>query len=276
MDFNKWRLGIKHGYARRKQFARARTSRFDLVLDTSKTDSVGQVLSLAKNLERGWWEPGLIDAFFEYMSEDEVIVELGTWLGVYSVMLAKFVSPKGRLIGFEPDPAAYRQCVLNLALNHVSNAHVLPLAASNAPGMISLYTNHQFGNSGSSILDTLQVKEGCRKTSVQVPVVSLASILSAMNVTPTVLKIDIEGAEDLALEGAGDLLAGKGLKIFLEVHHDHLTRRGKSGEYILKILADSGKKIRFLDDNEKSPYRRGEEVDPNRSLPLPTYRILAW
>lgn len=271
----KLRLWVKHGLVRKKQSVSARTDRFTLNLDTQYTPDVGQVLNLRKRIERGQWEADFIDACFHYIKPDETIFEVGTWIGPYSVILSKYVAPQGRLIGFEPDPVAYRQCVINLGINHVTNAFVLPLAVADKAGTVELFTNRIFGNSGSSIFSSNPVAEGTRGDTVKVPSVTLDQAAAMLHIQPTTIKMDIEGAEDLALQGAHEVIGGKGVKILVEIHHDYLKRRGKSANTILRHLADTGKTIYFLENDDRYPYKLREKMDPSRPIELPPFRIIA-
>jgi predicted O-methyltransferase YrrM len=118
------RLRIKYAWARRKKFIIAKTDRFTINLDTSYADDVGQVLIMRKLIERGKWEPGVLQACFQHIGSNETVAEVGTWIGPYSVLLGKYIVPHGQVIGFEPDPAALRQCVINLARNNVRNTFI--------------------------------------------------------------------------------------------------------------------------------------------------------
>jgi FkbM family methyltransferase len=269
------RLKLKYHLARRKKFVSAETSRFTLRLDTEKVDNVGQMLSLRQRVARGQWEPEFLDTCFSLIRPDETVVEVGTWVGPYSVLLGKHIVPQGRVIGFEPDPVAFRQCMINLDLNAVTNVHVLPIAISDKVGVVSLYTNRIFGNSGSSIVDSNPGMEGHEKRKVDVPCTTLDRIVATLGLQPTTVKMDIEGAEDLALEGAGDTLARREVKLLLEIHHSYLMRRGKNANTILRSLADLGKEVYFIEDNPAYPYRLMDKMDPARTIQVDNFHVLA-
>lgn len=270
------RLGIKYNHYHNKNFVAAKTSQFELLFDTHYTDNVGRVLSLRKRLQTGQYERDFLKFCFEHIREDETIVEIGTWIGNYSVLLGKYMAPKGTVFGFEPDPVAFRQCIINLSLNNLSNVFVYPLAISDTTGFVTLYTNRAFGNSGSSILESNPVEDGSLQNGIKVPCVSLDRFLPTLQVTPATIKIDIEGAEDLALAGACDTIGRENVKILLEIHHDYLARRGKSANTVLRQLADTGKTIYFLENIKNSPYRIGEKVDPLRPIDLPIFHVAAF
>ncbi len=269
------RLKLKYHFARKRKVVSATTSRFVLRLDTEHADDVGQVLSLRSRIARNEWEPDFLDACFQFIEPQETIVEIGTWIGPYTALLAKYLVPRGKVIGFEPDPVAFRQCVLNLNLNGITNAQVLPVAISDRVGEISLYTNRIFGNSGSSILETNPVSQGYERVRVDVPCTTLDKMAATLGVCPSIVKMDIEGAEDLAIEGGKETLARRNVKIFLEIHHVYLERRGKSANTVLRSVADLGKDIYFVENNPVYPYKLLDKVDPARTIDLPIFHILA-
>lgn len=237
----------------------------------------------------GVWEPAFLDALFSHIEPHATVLEVGTWLGAYTVVLARYIVPKGQVIGFEPDPVAFGQCIANLRLNDVTNAFVLPVAISGSSGVATLFTNKRFGNAGSSLLETNPVKEGYEQGRIDVPATSLDDFVRAFRLEPSVVKIDIEGAEDLALAGSPELLAQKHVKLFVEIHHNYLEARGKSGNTVLQALAELGKEIYFLGiSSEDRPlggapadvgwnagYAIGDRMDPARKLCAPNFHVLA-
>lgn len=269
------RLRLKYAVARRRKFVCADTHGQRLCLDTQQADDVGQVLNLRKRILRGEWEPSLLDACFRIIQPGEVLLEIGTWIGPYSVLLARHLGPRGRLVGFEPDPVAFRQCLINLRLNEVYNAQVLPMAISDSSGQLSLYTNRVFGNSGSSILESNPITQGYDRIKVDVPSTTLDRIVAALGLEPTTIKMDIEGAEDLALTGGRDTISRSGVKLLIEIHHVYLARRGKTANTILLMLADMGKQLYFLEEDPRYPYRLMEKMDPARAIDTPIFHVLA-
>jgi hypothetical protein len=61
------------------------------------------------------------------------VVDVGANLGLYSMTLSRLVGPTGRVLSLEPNPVCVYFLRLNLAMSHVVNCTVLPLAASNIP-----------------------------------------------------------------------------------------------------------------------------------------------
>jgi hypothetical protein len=79
--------------------------------------------------------------------------------------------------------------------------------------------------------------------SISVAVRSVDSLIKSGSPSPTVIKMDIEGAEGIAIKGALDLLKGeqKPRLIFVELHPQFLSK--SEPDEITQILKESGYKI---------------------------------
>lgn len=61
-------------------------------------------------------------------------VDVGAGIGLRTVRLAKLAGPAGEVVAVEPDPERARQAARNIALNELSNARIIPAAASDTSG----------------------------------------------------------------------------------------------------------------------------------------------
>jgi hypothetical protein len=108
---------------------------------------------------------------------------------------------------------------------------------SDSDGSVSLYTD---GASGMSPSLRHQRDE---KGEVTVEARSLDSLLADGRLpAPTVLKIDIEGAEILALRGANDLLhsAAAPRALFLEIHPQMLGAFDATADDVTQLVEGAG------------------------------------
>lgn len=132
--------------------------------------------------------------------KDGVFVDIGANIGIYSLWMAKHMSAEGRIIAFEPNPPAFARLQFNVEANAehktASRPEILCLCkgVSDKCGEFSLYLDPE--NLGGSSLVMHQVSG----TEISVECVTLYEQLLASGVDRIdALKIDIEGAEDLAL-----------------------------------------------------------------------------
>jgi hypothetical protein len=100
---------------------------------------------------------------------------------------------------------------------------------------------------------------------IRVETVALDDFFSGMDVRPSLVKMDIEGAEPLALRGMQHLLAVTSA-VILEMNPDHLDARAARG--LLEDLAGAGFQFVVLDDRREQLAAASPEEVLRRFLAL--------
>jgi FkbM family methyltransferase len=137
-----------------------------------------------------------------------VFYDVGANVGFYSLLAAGLVGPQGHVFAFEPLPRNVAYLRRHLALNRVSNVQILELAVGEQTGSAS-FTPEPSGCMGH-LSDT-----GC----LPVTVAGLDDLLEQGRLLPPhSIKMDIEGAELLALRGAQNCIQRHRPIIFLATH----------------------------------------------------------
>jgi FkbM family methyltransferase len=143
-------------------------------------------------------------AIVEVLPADGVFVDIGANVGIYSLHAATRLGPRGRIVAFEPLPAAYQRLVFNIEATRSQRAawpriDVLPEAVSEREGICELAIDA--GNlGGNSIAGGARSSRTGSVQSLDIPSRPLLAALHALGVGRIdALKIDIEGAEDRAL-----------------------------------------------------------------------------
>jgi FkbM family methyltransferase len=170
-----------------------------------------------------------------------VVFDLGANVGYYTLISAVRAGPRGRVFAFEPLPRNLEFLRRHLALNRIENAAVVEAAVSDRSGTVRFEedastSKGRIGEAGglevrSVALDDWVVREG--------------------HPAPDLLKIDIEGAEFLALHGARGILARSHPPIFLSTHS------GKVHRDCLQFLESLGYRIEPLDGR---PLERSRDI----------------
>lgn len=147
-------------------------------------------------------------------------VDGGANLGYFTVLAARRVGAAGRVDAFEPDPANRRRLLDHVALNRVADrVRVHDAALSDRAGSLRLHhPDPARANHGQSSLFAELAPGG---TSFDVPLVRLDEVLDR---APDLLKLDVEGAELMALRGAARLLVGAAPPRLI-VEHNPVTSR---------------------------------------------------
>ena len=162
-------------------------------------------------LRHGQREPNLY-RWIEGIADGSVLFDIGTNYGQESIWASCQQFKKIRTIGFDCGLLASHFCALNRELNGRSFDFVFA-AVGNSPGeMVTITANS----------DT-HIPRLHRKNvpySYQVPCISLDGFAATNDLSPTHLKIDVDGAEEAVIAGAKGLLSGDVLReIFIEIDH---------------------------------------------------------
>ncbi|MEP6669626.1 MAG: FkbM family methyltransferase [Chthoniobacter sp.] len=166
----------------------------------------------------------------------ETFVDAGANCGVYTVAAAHFVGPKGVVLAFEPGENSLAMLRNNVALNRFEQVRIFPLALSENCGRARLYA-HSHGASSF----TLGRTEEDEQLSSVIETVTLDAILARENVREVdVIKMDVEGAEELILRGAPELFERCHPKIIFEINPDAIRRLQLSEQGAWNFLATRG------------------------------------
>jgi len=137
-----------------------------------------------------------------------VVYDLGGHVGFYTLLSSEIVGPDGKVFVFEPVPRNLYYIREHLRLNNVCNVSIIEAAVSNRSGVVRFSKGPTSGMGHIASEGELEFKA-----------VSLDELYSKGELPlPNCMKIDIEGGEMLAIEGAKKVLAESHPTIFLATH----------------------------------------------------------
>lgn len=160
---------------------------------------------------RGDFVPGKAACLQRLARPGEVVWDIGSHRGFTVLVESRAVGPSGRVFAFEPNPESRLLLERHLRWNQVTNATVFPWALGRRDGERTFGWERR--NPDASLLPVLEKRSsslachlGGEGHTVQVRHVD-GLIADGTAPAPTLLKIDVEGAELEVLEGASALLA---------------------------------------------------------------------
>ena len=155
----------------------------------------------------GIYEPETSRFLATHLRPGDTFWDLGANAGYHTLMGARAVGPTGRVISVEPDPGTCAILREQLDLNGITNCTIVQAAVSDRPGRTILIrrASDPRGNALQQIDNpAIDNKVG---DVVEVPSLTMDD-LSAQHPLPRLIKMDIEGAEVLALPGGRTFLSG--------------------------------------------------------------------
>lgn len=197
--------------------------------------------------------PDLFDRFDQYetsvnlairdlLKPGDLFFDVGANLGGLSVTGARAVGPFGQVIAFEVSPRILPQLMTNLRHWNASNVYVMPNAVWNRSGdIIELF----FG--GAHYADTVMSPGANVAPDRLVKTIALDDMVETLGRAPSVVKMDIEGAELEALKGFRKTLDAHHPAMVLEMN-SYVDPDKPAEEVLTKWLKQHGYRVFNADD----------------------------
>jgi FkbM family methyltransferase len=167
-----------------------------------------------------------------------VVVDAGAHVGYDTLLLAKQVGPAGKVIAFEPLAENCKVLRENVQLNGYANIVVENKAVVDRSGHVALARKDE-----DPLTCTASVADGLE---AKVRAVSLDDYFAQFPDHRRVafIKMDIEGAEEAALDGMTRLLGNDRPILLIEIHG--FNKFGNRHPALMKVLK-AGYKVQYLD-----------------------------
>jgi FkbM family methyltransferase len=208
------------------------------------------VLGIYRRIFSEAYEQKFRDLLLTNIREGDLVWDVGANVGLYTRLFVDRVGRDGKVIAFEPSPRAFAQLQSSFATE--PSVILQEIALSDFDGEADFFVAEK----GSTVTDSLVVRSG-NSTSIRSSVKRGDSMCSLH--APTIIKIDVEGAELEVLRGMTEMLRHPGLRgVFVEVHFLALTRRGMrtAPVEIQKILQQAGFDVIWTDASHIAGLRK--------------------
>jgi FkbM family methyltransferase len=165
----------------------------------------------------GTFKPDLQSFLSSTVKEGNVFYDVGANVGFFSLLAARLIGPKGRVISFEPLPDNLVNLHENVKRNQFLNVQVLPLAlgATNEEQIFQVSERPTWGKLKSAGPDAPDKY----LSDIKVLVRRLDDLVTdGVIEPPDFVKIDVEGAEVEVVEGAKETLIRYRPTLIIELH----------------------------------------------------------
>lgn len=196
----------------------------------------------------GEYEPFETKLVLAALKKGDTFIDIGTHVGYYSLLAAKTVGKKGKVVSLEAAPANAELLKKNITRNKLSSIiTVIQAAANNKVGTADFY----FSNTSSGD-HSLTKKTGTKQT---VHTTTVDTLTRKLKLEPCVIKMDVEGAENIVMEGMKQTLKRKSVRaVFLEV-----TPNGKQNQKPIEMLQNAGFSCYLIDEYTKQLIKYSEK-----------------
>lgn len=186
------------------------------------------------------WHKEMIDGtydnfFFDSLKKNDLkgktILDVGAHIGYHSLCFAELVGQNGQVITFEPNIFNINYIKENLKNNPELSKRIqlfeIALSEKNGDEDFFFSDKVEEGMSSGSFIDgadtiwekeTFEKKTGYKKVKVKLSTLDSLRDKRNIGIKPDIIKIDVEGAESLVLNGAIDTIKKFSPTILIEIH----------------------------------------------------------
>jgi FkbM family methyltransferase len=192
-------------------------------------------LRMLQKAGTGHWEKVVMEFLKERLSPGDVAYDIGSNIGLYAVLLGKWVGETGLVIGFEPQQKNYDHLLENLRANSLNQVRTYRVALGDCDGEGKLY-----GGDDLLFANLLSPRESKAGYEV-VKIVEGDSFREAEKLPiPRALKIDVEGYEYSVLLGLKETIQSPVCQFVTCEVHPTLMPEGVTPEKVFDLLRSCG------------------------------------
>lgn len=209
-----------------------------------------------RDMLSGAYDAYMFDAMPSGPLHGKILLDIGAHIGYHALAFAA-MHPQARIVAFEPNPVNVERARLNFSLSPslAPQVQLMELALSNANGTVMMNGSSNVEDQTSSgsyidgaskpLDDSIYRKSGFRSFQVACRRLDELAAEQAWK-DVAVMKIDVEGAEHLVLQGARQILERDRPLLLIEVHSVVCMLE------VLRVLAPLGYSTELLHEDRPS------------------------
>jgi len=213
------------------------TTRPGFKLNVNLAEWIGQHIYMTGN-----FEPATARLITSLLHDGDIMIDVGANIGFFTLLASRKAGASGKVFAFEPVPSTCAELKKNLSINGAINVAVKEIALSNVDGMATIYEG-PVRNKGLSSLRPID--SAIDRQSV--PMAAFDS-LDISKGPIHLVKIDVEGAEQLVVEGMMECLRRNRPPLVIEITDGFLRQFGHSGESLCQTLRVLGYQMYEITD----------------------------
>lgn len=183
------------------------------------------------HLHDGVWEEGVLDACLRVTRPGDVFYDIGANAGIVAIDVARTFGGDVTVHAFEPQPTLVSSLRISIALNAFTRTQVHRLLLGDTSGEVDLYVADHGVHSSLVAREAGATRLTCRMETID------GLVAAGTLPLPSVIKMDVEGAELRVLQGAANTLRAKPPVIVLEAD-DNMTRFGYTHRELFGLLRE--------------------------------------
>lgn len=183
--------------------------------------------------------------YFALLQKHATIFDLGCNIG-YTSLLAAIQPNNKKIVLVDPNPEALAKAAQNMIVNGFGfKSTFISAFVGNEDGKKVKFYTVGSGEAGSMYASHAETAKAVNSF-YEVEEITIDALVKQVNFIPDLVKIDVEGAESLALEGAVQLAEKQTTKFFIEMHALKERSMRENAQLIINWCSANGYKPIYL------------------------------
>lgn len=202
----------------------------------------GSLFVTCPRLPLGWhvtffgsYEPELREIMRVVLPAGGVAIDVGANVGWHTLLMARLVGPRGRVLAIEANPSIRNELARNIAINRLAHVDVIPYAVAASDTTLNFYApsaDHPDSASGHFLSDA-----DIRSGAIRVPARPLDPIVAERKLERVdLIKIDVEGFEWPTLTGGEQTISSFRPPILFEFDAAYAGRGGATASTLFEFF----------------------------------------
>lgn len=215
---------------------------------------------------KGIWDREHLKGLAKVVRPGTTVVDVGANVGFYTRRFAEWVRPGGEVIAIEPEEVNFATLKRVIGRRGLVNVRGVQAVASEKAGSLMLQKN-RFHPADHRIVGTSVPANGkdsatgaaANRDCVEVRAVTIDELLRERGWPKvSLMKIDVQGAEERVLRGAMGTLRELRPAVFMEVDEGALRGMGSSAESVLELMVSCRYETHRLIEDRVVKVSRGD------------------
>jgi FkbM family methyltransferase len=177
-----------------------------------------------RTLDEGGEDPFMAELFEDSIPRGGAVVDGGSYLGYHTLVAARRVGPRGKVLSFEPNPVTYRALRRNVRENGYEDRVVaLPLGVAAWSGRRTFYVGADAGRRTLELSPRVRLFVECNPSSLENADTTAGAVLDELLDLGFEVQVIDEGRR--ALERAGPWLSQIAERVYLRCERSRTGRR---------------------------------------------------
>jgi len=212
------------------------------------------------------YQDDVLIALRHLLRPGDTLWDVGANYGFMSLYVDKVFNGSVRTLAFEPSPVVLPYLQANLDRNHARSVQIESMCLSDSEGTVTFYFSEE--NSWNATLIPGFAEMHGESERIDVDATTLDKAVARLP-PPSVIKLDVEGAEHLVLAGGHEYLSTHRPPIVAEYNLKGIEEVGLTGREYLALYEDLGYRAHLMPRRTFGRHRWKdlEPLAPSRALP---------